>query len=61
MLHKIFLVLVIAFLVFLLMLVFSLCRISGHCSRQEEAEEQQYLANQGGCPGDTCAIKEIGK
>ena len=41
MLHKIFLVLVIAFLVFLLMLVFSLCRISGHCSRQEEAEEQQ--------------------
>lgn len=44
MLHKFLLGFVIASLIFLLVVAFSLCRISGYYSRMEEEEELRRMA-----------------
>lgn len=51
MLHKFFLGFVIASLIFLLVVAFSLCRISGYYSRMEEKEELRRMAGVGNGKG----------
>lgn len=61
MLHKFFLGFVIASLIFLLVVAFSLCRISGYYSRMEEEEELRRMAGMENGEGRIEPIETLAK